>query len=188
MIGHTFECKAWLIEALTHKSHPKENQNTQLDDYERLEFLGDAVLGYLMAKYFFIQTQNDEKRKNPKELHKMKTSVINNNLLSLIIIENGIDKYIIYNKRAQAFKEQYDRYVATVHNMIKTNGSTKDIAAKKMAQKPDSFDKENESMQSVSIDQSFESSFSMPSHMRLEPTKAKSQVLLKEFDLDDLHE
>ena len=53
----------------------------------------------------------------PKELHKMKTSVINNNLLSLIIIENDIYNHMIYNKKAQAFKEQFDNYVATVKKM-----------------------------------------------------------------------
>lgn len=89
----------------------------QLDDYERLEFLGDAVLGCLMAKYFFLSTQEDEKKKMPKELHKMKTSVINNNLLSLIVIENKINEHVIYNTKAAAFREQFDNYVKTVHNM-----------------------------------------------------------------------
>ena len=56
-------------------------------------------------RHFFLSTQDDEKRKMPKELHKMKTSVINNNLLSLIIIENDIYNHMIYNKKAQAFKE-----------------------------------------------------------------------------------
>lgn len=36
----------------------------------------------------------------PKELHKMKASVVNNVLLSLIIIENKMHKYIIYNEKA----------------------------------------------------------------------------------------
>ena len=93
ILGYEFKCKAWLIEALTHKSFSREHENKNggsLDDYERLEFLGDAVLGFLMARHFFLDTQvvKDGIRKNPKELHKMKTSVINNNLLSLIVIEN----------------------------------------------------------------------------------------------------
>ena len=51
VFGYTFKCKAWLIEALTHKSYQREMEkhNMMLDDYERLEFLGDSVLGCLMA-------------------------------------------------------------------------------------------------------------------------------------------
>jgi hypothetical protein len=40
----------------------------------------------------------------PKELHKMKTAVINNALLSLIVIEKGLDKFIIFNKKAEQFR------------------------------------------------------------------------------------
>ena len=50
----------------------------------------------------------------PKQLHKMKTAVINNTLLSLIVIENGIHEHIVYNKKAKAFKKQFDEYVSAV--------------------------------------------------------------------------
>lgn len=40
----------------------------------------------------------------PKELHKMKTSVVNNVLLSLIVIENDIHSHIIYNEKSLSFK------------------------------------------------------------------------------------
>ncbi len=47
-IGYTFKDKALLIQALTHKSaHAK---NSELDDYERLEFLGDRILGLVIAE------------------------------------------------------------------------------------------------------------------------------------------
>lgn len=90
----------------------------RLDDYERLEFLGDSILNYMVAKHFFLSSQNDDVRKMPKELHKMKTAVINNALLSLIVIEKGINKYIVYNKKAESFKQQFDKFVDTVHNMV----------------------------------------------------------------------
>jgi hypothetical protein len=50
----------------------------------------------------------------PKELHRMKTSVINNALLSLIVIENEIHEFIIYNEKAEAFKRQFEKYVLEV--------------------------------------------------------------------------
>lgn len=80
-----------------------------------------------MARYFFLDTQivKDGIRKNPKELHKMKTSVINNNLLSLIVIENKIHTYMIYNTKAPSFKEQFEKYVTTVDKMSQEYGTTK---------------------------------------------------------------
>jgi ribonuclease-3 len=45
LLGHTFAKADLLEEALTHKSYLNENQGTGRHDNERLEFLGDAVLG-----------------------------------------------------------------------------------------------------------------------------------------------
>ena len=84
-----------------------------------------------MARYFFLSTQRDDIRKNPKELHKMKTSVINNNLLSLIVIENKIHEYMIYNQKAPSFYEQFEKYVKTVHDMSSEYGSTRLLVEQK---------------------------------------------------------
>jgi endoribonuclease Dicer len=101
IINYTFRNKAFLVTALMHKSYidQSKEQATQmrLDDYERLEFLGDSILNYMVAKHFFLASQGDSVRKMPKDLHKMKTAVINNTLLSLIVIEKGLHPYIVYN-------------------------------------------------------------------------------------------
>jgi dsRNA-specific ribonuclease len=100
----------------------------RIQDYERLEFLGDSILSYLVAKYFFLATQDDETRKMPKELHKMKTSIIQNCCLSLIVIEQGIHKHIIYNEKATAFKEQFDKCVDIVKELNMQFGTTKQLS------------------------------------------------------------
>lgn len=91
-----------------------------------------------MAQHFFLETQpsakgfnDDNKRYMPKELHRMKTSVINNALLSLIVIENDIHEFIIYNEKAEAFKKQFEKYVDEVKSHIQDCGSTHEVAKMK---------------------------------------------------------
>jgi len=53
-IGYRFERRSLLEIALTHRSHSYE-QATATGDYERLEFLGDAVLGFVVAEWLYLQ-------------------------------------------------------------------------------------------------------------------------------------
>ena len=49
----TFSNKALLQRALTHRSYLNENPNYPLEDNERLEFLGDAVLDFITGEYLY---------------------------------------------------------------------------------------------------------------------------------------
>lgn len=51
-IGYEFNNKLLLRKALTHSSYANEN-NSSVGDNERLEFLGDSVLGFVTAEYLF---------------------------------------------------------------------------------------------------------------------------------------
>jgi len=48
-----FQDKEWLALAFTHRSYWNENRDTCTAHNERLEFLGDSVLGLLVADYLF---------------------------------------------------------------------------------------------------------------------------------------
>ena len=52
-LGYTFKNKALLEQALTHSSYANENCRGQRDCNERLEFLGDSVLGFVTAEFLF---------------------------------------------------------------------------------------------------------------------------------------
>jgi ribonuclease III len=52
--GYTFRDKAFLMTALTHSSWANENKNSGLLCNERLEFLGDSILGFIVAEYLYI--------------------------------------------------------------------------------------------------------------------------------------
>ena len=51
-LGYRFRRYAWLLAALTHRSYRYEVSDVDVDN-QRLEFLGDAVLGFLVAQYLF---------------------------------------------------------------------------------------------------------------------------------------
>ncbi len=49
----TFTNKALLRRALTHRSYLNENPDYPLEDNERLEFLGDAILDFITGEYLY---------------------------------------------------------------------------------------------------------------------------------------
>lgn len=52
-IGYEFKDRTLLRQALTHSSFSNEQKINKLENYERLEFLGDAVLELLSSQFFF---------------------------------------------------------------------------------------------------------------------------------------
>ena len=55
MLGVQFNDKALLQQAFVHRSYLNElrDNQQQLLDNERLEFLGDAVLSYIVSEYLY---------------------------------------------------------------------------------------------------------------------------------------
>ena len=53
IIGYYFKNKHYLTQALTHSSYANENRERHLPDNERLEFLGDSILGFVVAEYLY---------------------------------------------------------------------------------------------------------------------------------------
>mgnify|MGYP001436167141 CR=1 FL=1 len=53
IINYKFKNTKLLEEALTHSSYQRNNLSIKNFNYERLEFLGDRVLGLVLSEYFF---------------------------------------------------------------------------------------------------------------------------------------
>jgi ribonuclease-3 len=49
-VGHQFRNRDFLVRALTHTSHAYEKNQQPFEDNEQLEFLGDAILGFLISE------------------------------------------------------------------------------------------------------------------------------------------
>lgn len=58
VIGYSFRDRELLAEALTHKSHATEQGSPRHN--ERLEFLGDSVLGLIVSYYLFLKNPSQD--------------------------------------------------------------------------------------------------------------------------------
>ena len=54
-LGYQFHNPALLEEALRHSSYANEHRGDNVFSNERLEFLGDSVLGFVTAEYLFAK-------------------------------------------------------------------------------------------------------------------------------------
>jgi len=71
-IGYWFKNKSLLNDALCHRSYLNENQNSCVCDNERLEFLGDAVLGLCVGHLLMEESPS----KNEGELSKLRANLV----------------------------------------------------------------------------------------------------------------
>lgn len=86
-IGYSFNDKKLLLCALTHTSYANEHG---ADSFERLEFLGDSILGFIVAENLFDLHQE----KDEGFLSKMRAAIVCENSLSDIARELEIPTYI----------------------------------------------------------------------------------------------
>lgn len=71
-LGYTFQNENLMRNALTHSSYANENRDKGVRSNERLEFLGDAVLGFICAEYIY-----EHFRSMPEgELTKLRASIV----------------------------------------------------------------------------------------------------------------
>lgn len=80
--------------ALTHPSYTQENSLSYNENYERLEFLGDAVLKLLTSEILY----NKYPDYTEGDLSKIRSIVVSDNILSKIAHDIGLCKLIILSK------------------------------------------------------------------------------------------
>ncbi len=92
LLGYTFKNEGILNTALTHRSCL--NEAGVSESYERLEFLGDAVLEMIISVYLF----NKYPDKMEGYLTAARSATVRTESLSKISKDNGIDTYIKMSK------------------------------------------------------------------------------------------
>ncbi len=89
-LGYRFRKRKYLIEAITHRSYARGVRNDEVESYERIEFLGDSVLGMVVTAHLY------DKYKGHREgnLTKMKATLVNEKSLSQVARSIGLGEFI----------------------------------------------------------------------------------------------
>jgi ribonuclease-3 len=93
-IKYTFQNSDLLQIALTHRSYAYESQEEDITDNEILEFLGDSVLGLVVADFLVTAYPGASEG----ELSKLKSTVANTSSLSSFAKQIKLDKFILLGK------------------------------------------------------------------------------------------
>ncbi|MDR3551684.1 MAG: ribonuclease III [Clostridia bacterium] len=89
-IGYTFRNKRMLENALTHSSFANESRDKSIGSNERLEFLGDAVLGLLTAEYLYSRLASVPEG----ELTKLRATMVCEKSLHGFALQIGLGEYL----------------------------------------------------------------------------------------------
>ena len=97
-IGYVFQNKALLKQALTHSSYANEQRIRKNGDYERLEFLGDAVLELMSSEFLFKEHPDMPEGK----LTKLRSSLVCEPALAQCAKEIDLGAYMLLGKGEEA--------------------------------------------------------------------------------------
>ncbi|EFX03018.1 rnase3 domain containing protein [Grosmannia clavigera kw1407] len=88
-LGYQFRFPRLLRSAFTHPSYPRIYEN--LPSYQRLEFLGDALLDMAIVDYLFHKFSN----KDPQWLTEHKMAMVSNQFLAFLSVSLGFHRHIL---------------------------------------------------------------------------------------------
>ena len=87
IIGYNFKTKKLLVRALTHSSYSNEHR---VESNERLEFLGDAIIEFIITEKLFREFKGKE-----GDLSKTRAMIVSEKPLAEAVDRLGLDKYLI---------------------------------------------------------------------------------------------
>lgn len=97
-IGYEFKDKALIMQALTHSSFSNEQKINKFKNYERLEFLGDAVLELLSSRFLF-ETYSEM---SEGQMTRMRSSMVCEPALAFCARDLSLGDYILLGKGEEA--------------------------------------------------------------------------------------
>ncbi|KAJ2454587.1 Dicer-like protein 1 [Coemansia sp. RSA 2336] len=109
-LGYTFRDHSLLLEALTHCS----SLDLSSSSYQRLEYLGDAILDFLLTKRYF----DHQPPLNSHRITLIKHVAASNDLFGVILVQHGLHKYIRHS--SSILQRSIDDYELRLEHACRT--------------------------------------------------------------------
>ena len=98
-LGYKFENITLLQNALTHSSYANERWHNSLLSNERLEFLGDSILGMVVAEYLYTNFPD----RPEGELTRMRADMVCETSLAAIALQLGLGEHLLLGHGEERF-------------------------------------------------------------------------------------
>lgn len=112
-LGYVFNNKALLVEAITHASQP---DSEGVFCYQRLEFLGDSVLDFLITRHLFKEHPD----LTPGVLTDLRSAAVNNDSFAYVAVKYNLQQYIRHG--SVMLLGQITKFVRAVQHCIGVKG------------------------------------------------------------------
>jgi ribonuclease III len=97
-LGVRFQDPSILLEALVHRSYNNEYPEAALPDNERLEFLGDAALGLVVARWLYGRFPEGREG----QLTEIRAALVKRGTLGRVAQEQGLGEFLLLGKGEEA--------------------------------------------------------------------------------------
>ncbi|XP_036333291.1 endoribonuclease Dicer [Rhagoletis pomonella] len=127
-LGYKFRDRAYLLQALTHPSYPT---NRITGCYQELEFIGDAILDFLVSCFIFERYRH----KTPGMLTDLRSALVNNITLGCVCVRHRFHLFLLAENSVLAesiknfaiYQEKQNYYVTDqVHILMEENVMNED--------------------------------------------------------------
>lgn len=145
-LGLQFKNKDLLKQAFVHRSYLNENPALGLEQNERLEFLGDAVLELVVTEYLYKQFPKNAEG----ELTNWRASLVNAKILSSLAEELGFNNFLLLSRgeakelgkaRQYILANTYESFVGAVYLDLGYDASEKFIKKYLLLKLPEIIEK-----------------------------------------------
>jgi len=93
-LGYVFKDRQLILQALTHSTFAYEYQDETLENNQRLEYLGDSVLGMVVAEILFTRHAGASEG----EMTQIRAHFVNKNFLALKAQDLQLPRYLLLGK------------------------------------------------------------------------------------------